>query len=166
MRHTPRPISEELRADEIESGNDVLYEWLVGAITYKTREDLKNLGNEYMRTELKVVVEQSRQAEKIILDKFAILLPRLTPENRGIAIPITLDMKEKMREVLPAIQYLYNNRYGDLAGTKLNALFNTDKDEPFVLIFVIGRTSSGRYFLEKLILEKTNEKENYVEKKE
>jgi hypothetical protein len=65
-----------------------------------------------------------------------------------------MDMKERLKEILPAIQYLYNFRHGEGAGADLNTLFNSNENEPFELLFVIGANKDGKYYLEKLLLRK------------
>ena len=151
MRERSRPVLDEIRAESIESWNDALYRGLVWAIVHLTRSDLEKLGTEYRDKKVREVSDQAKEAEEIIMKSLSLLLSNLN-QPRGFWIELTLKTKELMKDILPAMQYLYSLRHGEGKWATLNALFNSDIDEPYVLEFIFNRDTSGKYFIESMNL--------------
>lgn len=166
MLHTPRAMSDTIRAENIESGNDALYHGLVGAIIHITRSDLEKLGGEYRETTLKTVSKNAQATERMLLDAFSPSIPEMSKMGGVVELDLSFDMKEKLKWILPAILYLYTLRYGDIKWWELNTLLNTDKDEPYVLIFHVNRDATGKFFIKKMLLEKSNLQSSEGEEKD
>jgi hypothetical protein len=166
MRHTERSHIDEQIAQDIEAWKSVLQKWLIWAIAHITRSDLKKLGSDYERDTLKQVIEGSRVAEHEILQMLDPMMRNLDRKSPYIGIDLTLKMKERMRGTLPAIEYLYTRRNGDIKWGELNIIFNSDINEPYYLLFEFWFYENGSAFIKKLLLKHSQEQNSEGKKEE
>jgi hypothetical protein len=61
---------------------------------------------------------------------------------------------------LPAIYYLYVQRYGDIKWSELWKLLESEQDEPYSILFYFDRDQDGKYFIKKMILRKNQDQKN------
>lgn len=160
MIHKTRSSSAEFRAVSIENWNDQIYSGLVWSIIHITRTDLEKLWQEYQMTELKQRTQSAKNAEMIVIRA---IIPAISKNNNGqesVTISLSHEIKERLKwPPLEAIQFLYSQRYWIMKWWELNALLNSDEDEPFELNFEIGRNERGIIFLKKIELKKKDSRD-------
>jgi hypothetical protein len=86
----------------------------LGAIQELTKKDLERLAQDFRDMKLDEVAKRSEMSEAILVRVFSELVEKLPPEHRELSIRLTQSLKERLTDILPAIYYLYVQRYGDI----------------------------------------------------